>query len=88
MISLLAMEKLCDALIYLIYKLPTLQLIPFSVWWAQNNLVETIECLFLMRDEGDDPEHEPFWQEDSEPQPCAIDAWAEGCVPVLHSAQQ
>ncbi|ROL46252.1 hypothetical protein DPX16_6286 [Anabarilius grahami] len=64
------------------------QLIPFSVWWAQNNLVETIECLLLVRDEGDDPEHEPLWQEDPEPRPCAIDSWAEGCVPVLHAAQQ
>ncbi|XP_051533541.1 uncharacterized protein C2orf81-like [Myxocyprinus asiaticus] len=60
------------------------QLIPFSVWWAQNNLVQTIECLFLGRDEGDDPECERYWQEDSEPQPCAIDSWAEGCVPVVH----
>ncbi|XP_073673284.1 uncharacterized protein C2orf81 homolog [Garra rufa] len=64
------------------------QLIPFSVWWAQNNLVETLECLFLRRDEGDDPEHELFWQEDPEPQPCVIDSWAEGCVPVLHAAQE
>ncbi|XP_043076306.1 uncharacterized protein C2orf81 homolog isoform X1 [Puntigrus tetrazona] len=64
------------------------QLIPFSVWWAQHNLAETLECLLLRRDEGDDPEHEVFWQEDPEPQPCATDSWAEGSVPVLHSAQE
>nr|XP_055036780.1 uncharacterized protein C2orf81 homolog [Misgurnus anguillicaudatus]XP_055036781.1 uncharacterized protein C2orf81 homolog [Misgurnus anguillicaudatus]XP_055036782.1 uncharacterized protein C2orf81 homolog [Misgurnus anguillicaudatus] len=64
------------------------QLIPFSVWWARNNLVQTLECLFLMRDEGDDPEREPFWKEDPEPQPGAIDSWAEGCVPVVHAAQK
>lgn len=69
------------------HKLPVFQLIPYSVWWARNNLVETVECLLLRRDEGDDPEHEPFWQEDAEPQPCSIDSWAEGCVPVLHTAQ-
>ncbi|KAA0719935.1 hypothetical protein E1301_Tti019902 [Triplophysa tibetana] len=63
------------------------QLIPFSVCWARNNLVQTLECLFLMRDEGDDPEREQFWKEDPEPQPCAIDSWAEGCVPVVHAAQ-
>ncbi|XDV41801.1 hypothetical protein PO909_010601 [Leuciscus waleckii] len=69
------------------------QLIPFSVWWAQNILVETVECLLPMRDEGDDPEHEPFCQENPETHPCAVDPcvvdpWAEGRVPVLHSAQQ
>lgn len=64
-----------------------IQLIPFSVWWARNNLVHTLECLFLTRDEGDDPEQEQFWEEDTEPQPCAIDSWAEGCVPVVHAAQ-
>ncbi|NP_001373314.1 uncharacterized protein C2orf81 homolog [Danio rerio] len=63
------------------------QLISYSVWWAQNNLVETVECLLLGRDEGDDREHDPFWQEDTEPQPCSIDSWAEGCVPVLHTSQ-
>ncbi|CAM4691341.1 unnamed protein product [Leuciscus chuanchicus] len=47
------------------------QLIPFSVWWAQNILVETVECLLPMRDEGDDPEHEPFCQENPETHPCA-----------------
>ncbi len=44
--------------------------------------------LLLRRDEGDDPEHELFWQEDPEPQPCVIDCWAEGSVPVLHAAQE
>ncbi|TRY57509.1 hypothetical protein DNTS_011844 [Danionella cerebrum] len=63
------------------------QVIPFSVWWAQNNLVETLGYLFVTRDEGDDPERDSFWQEDTEPQPCVIDSWAEGSVPVLYSPQ-
>lgn len=40
---------------------------------ARNNPVETLECLFLIRDEGGDSEHEVFWQEDPEPYPCAFD---------------
>ncbi|XP_035248093.1 uncharacterized protein LOC118213330 isoform X1 [Anguilla anguilla] len=61
------------------------QLVPFTVSWAQHSLVQTLEWQFLVRDDGDGQDHAPFWEQDSEPPPCEIDSWAQGCVPVVHS---
>ncbi|KAJ8339224.1 hypothetical protein SKAU_G00360100 [Synaphobranchus kaupii] len=61
------------------------QLVPFTVSWARHSLVQTLEWQFLVRDEGEGHECAPFWEQDSEPQHCDIDSWAQGCVPVVHS---
>ncbi|KAG7477193.1 hypothetical protein MATL_G00091870 [Megalops atlanticus] len=61
------------------------QLIPFTVSRARDALVHVVEWQFLVRDEGDWPDSAPLWEQDSEPLPCGIDSWAQGCVPVIHS---
>ncbi|XP_061408941.1 uncharacterized protein C2orf81 homolog [Lethenteron reissneri] len=63
------------------------QLIPFTVSQAKEALLNVIECRFLARDEGQlSVECDPSWQEDLEPQPCSIDTWAQGSVPITDSA--
>ncbi|KAJ8404504.1 hypothetical protein AAFF_G00337710 [Aldrovandia affinis] len=61
------------------------QLVPFTMTWARDALVQTLEWQFLVRDEGEGQDSSPFWEQDSEPQPCGFDSWAQGCVPVVHS---
>ncbi|KAJ8286917.1 hypothetical protein GJAV_G00044870 [Gymnothorax javanicus] len=61
------------------------QLVPFTVSWIRLSLLRTLELQFLERDEGEAQDSSPLWEEDSEPQPCAIDSWAQGCVPVVYS---
>lgn len=49
-------------------------------------MLQITEWCFLARDEGESAVAEdPTWGEDEEPLPCPIDAWAQGCVPVLHA---
>lgn len=49
-------------------------------------MLQITEWRFLARDEGESAVAEdPTWGEDEEPLPCPIDAWAQGCVPVLHA---
>ncbi|CAM9386275.1 unnamed protein product [Lampetra fluviatilis] len=63
------------------------QLIPFTVSQAKEALLNVIECRFLARDEGQlSVECDSSWQEDLEPQPCSIDTWAQGSVPITDSA--
>lgn len=61
-----------------------LQTVAFTVGQAQDALLQIVQWRFLARDEGEtDPEGDGTWQEDEEPEPCAIDSWAQGAVPVL-----
>ncbi|XP_074893839.1 uncharacterized protein C2orf81 homolog [Buteo buteo] len=60
------------------------QTVAFTVGQAQDALLQIVQWRFLARDEGEtDPEGDGTWQEDEEPEPCAIDSWAQGAVPVL-----
>ncbi|KAI1900397.1 hypothetical protein AGOR_G00049530 [Albula goreensis] len=58
------------------------QLIPFTVSKAKDTLVKVVEWEFLMQDKGEGPGSTPLWVEDTEPQPCRTDSWAQGSVPV------
>uniref|UniRef100_A0A4W5LJQ3 Uncharacterized protein n=1 Tax=Hucho hucho TaxID=62062 RepID=A0A4W5LJQ3_9TELE len=62
------------------------QLVPFTVSWAYESLVQMSDWLFLARDEGEGPESATLWGEDTEPEPCKSDSWAEGCVPVRYTS--
>uniref|UniRef100_A0A8B9UB36 Uncharacterized protein n=1 Tax=Anas zonorhyncha TaxID=75864 RepID=A0A8B9UB36_9AVES len=59
------------------------QRVPFTVSQARDAVLQVAEWRFQARDEGDTELEGGAWQEDEEPQPCAIDAWAQGSVPVL-----
>uniref|UniRef100_A0A493T0M4 Uncharacterized protein n=1 Tax=Anas platyrhynchos platyrhynchos TaxID=8840 RepID=A0A493T0M4_ANAPP len=59
------------------------QRVPFTVSQARDAVLQVAEWRFQARDEGDAELEGGAWQEDEEPQPCAIDAWAQGSVPVL-----
>ncbi|XP_062340364.1 serine/arginine repetitive matrix protein 1-like [Osmerus eperlanus] len=61
------------------------QLVPYTAFWACSSLVETVNWLFLARDEGEMAESAPLWAEDSETVASPGDSWAEGCVPVHYS---
>ncbi|CAB1318642.1 unnamed protein product [Coregonus sp. 'balchen'] len=63
------------------------QLVPFTASWAYESLVQMADWLFLARDEGEGPESAPLWGEDTEPEPCKSDSWAEGCVPVRYTSK-
>ncbi|XP_019479088.1 PREDICTED: LOW QUALITY PROTEIN: uncharacterized protein C2orf81 homolog [Hipposideros armiger] len=64
----------------------TQQCIPFTISQAREAMLQITEWRFLARDEGESAVAEdPTWGEDEEPLPCPIDAWAQGCVPVLHA---
>lgn len=61
-----------------------LQTVAFTVGQARDALLQIVQWRFLARDEGEtDPEEDGTWQEDEEPEPCAMDSWAQGSVPVL-----
>ncbi|XP_029565487.1 uncharacterized protein C2orf81 homolog isoform X2 [Salmo trutta] len=62
------------------------QLVPFTATWAYESLVQMSDWLFLARDEGEGPESATLWGEDTEPEPCKSDSWAEGCVPVRYTS--
>lgn len=58
------------------------QLIPFTVSEAKDALLSIIEWRFLTRDEGEkNPESDPGWIQDEEPDPAETDCWAQGSVP-------
>ncbi|KAI4875492.1 hypothetical protein NFI96_030048, partial [Prochilodus magdalenae] len=59
------------------------QLVPFSVAWAKDAMVQVINWQYLIRDEGDDADISSDLQEDTEPLPSITDSWAEGCVSVI-----
>ncbi|XP_068535520.1 uncharacterized protein C2orf81 homolog isoform X2 [Anas acuta] len=59
------------------------QRVPFTVSQARDAVLQVAEWRFQARDEGDAELEGGAWQEDEEPQPCAIDAWAQGSVPIL-----
>ncbi|XP_062874181.1 uncharacterized protein C2orf81 homolog [Trichomycterus rosablanca] len=59
------------------------QLIPFCMDWARNSMIQVIKLQYLSRDEGDSADTISALREDTEPSPSTIDAWAEGCVPVI-----
>ncbi|XP_029862391.1 uncharacterized protein C2orf81 homolog isoform X1 [Aquila chrysaetos chrysaetos] len=60
------------------------QTVAFTVGQARDALLQIVQWRFLARDEGEtDPEGDGNWQEDEEPEPCAMDSWAQGSVPVL-----
>ncbi|KAJ8006170.1 hypothetical protein DPEC_G00125460 [Dallia pectoralis] len=58
------------------------QLVPFTVFWARDSLVQILEWHFLVQDKGEGPDGSLSWTEDTEPQPSVIDSWAPGCVLV------
>ncbi|KAM9393555.1 uncharacterized protein C2orf81 homolog isoform 2-T3 [Pholidichthys leucotaenia] len=58
------------------------QLEPYTVSWAKSYLTQFLEHNFLWLDEGEGPEVGAK-TEDSEPMPATLDAWIEGCMPVL-----
>ncbi|XP_072521001.1 uncharacterized protein C2orf81 homolog [Salminus brasiliensis] len=57
------------------------QLVPFTVAWAKDAMVQVIKWQYLMRDEGDGENAVSL--EDTEPPPSITDSWAEGCVSVI-----
>uniref|UniRef100_A0AAY5KYT5 Uncharacterized protein n=1 Tax=Esox lucius TaxID=8010 RepID=A0AAY5KYT5_ESOLU len=61
------------------------QLVPFTVFWARDSLVQVLEWQFLVQDEGEGPDNALSWTEDSEPLPSVIDSWAPGCVLVMNA---
>jgi hypothetical protein len=64
----------------------SVQLVPFTVTRAYESLVQMSDWLFLARDEGEGRESVTLWGEDTEPEPCKSDSWAEGCVPVRYTS--
>ncbi|XP_023673725.1 uncharacterized protein C2orf81 homolog isoform X2 [Paramormyrops kingsleyae] len=64
------------------------QLVPFVASLARNILVKLVEAVSLKKDEGEDPDAGPLWEEDSEPQPCPGDSWAQFSVPLVYSRPQ
>lgn len=56
---------------------------PFTVSQARDALLQVVKWRFQARDEGDAELEGGAWQEDEEPEPCAIDTWAQGSVPIL-----
>ncbi|XP_007258376.3 uncharacterized protein C2orf81 homolog [Astyanax mexicanus] len=61
------------------------QLVPFTVAWAKDAMLQVVKLQYLMRDEGDG---ENTVVEDEEPTPSTIDSWAEGCVPIIRKPAQ
>ncbi|MCI4392699.1 hypothetical protein PGIGA_G00148860 [Pangasianodon gigas] len=59
------------------------QIIPFTVAWAKNTILQLAKWQHLMCDEGDDVDTTSLLQEDTAPAPSIPDSWAEGCVPVI-----
>lgn len=60
------------------------QCVPFTVGQARDALLQIAQWRFLARDEGEtDLEGDSAWREDEEPEPCTVDSWAQGSVPVL-----
>lgn len=60
------------------------QLLPFTVTQAKDYILSIIEWQFLARDEGEaNPESDPGWIQDEEPDPAETDCWAQGSVPRM-----
>ncbi|XP_053337673.1 uncharacterized protein C2orf81 homolog [Clarias gariepinus] len=64
------------------------QIMPFTVAWAENTILQLAKWQYLMHDEGDDVETISLLQEDTAPAPSVPDSWAEGCVPVIKISNQ
>ncbi|XP_066509957.1 uncharacterized protein C2orf81 homolog isoform X1 [Hoplias malabaricus] len=81
-------EELVDSVTEKCYKLYLeKQLVPFTVVWARDAMVQVIKCQYLMRDDSDEPTTILDVKEDAEPLPSVTDSWAEGCVPVIRIAK-
>lgn len=60
------------------------QLLPFTVTQAKDYILSIVEWQFLSRDEGEsNPESDPGWIQDEEPDPAETDCWAQGSVPRM-----
>ncbi|KAK1792347.1 hypothetical protein P4O66_012302, partial [Electrophorus voltai] len=59
------------------------QLLPFSVAWAKNAMVQVIELQYPTHDTGDGANTISLFKENAEPPPMITDSWAQGCMPVI-----
>ncbi|XP_060763155.1 uncharacterized protein C2orf81 homolog [Neoarius graeffei] len=59
------------------------QIIPFTVAWVNDTILQLTKWQYLMRDEGDDVDTASLLQEDTMPAHSIPDSWADGCVPVM-----
>lgn len=57
-------------------------LVPFSLNWAKDMMIQLVEWQFLNHDEGEkEASGHDSWLEDGEPCRAAVDSWARGAVP-------
>lgn len=57
-------------------------LVPFSLNWAKDMMLQLVEWQFMNHDEGEKEEAgNDSWLEDQEPHRAAVDSWARGAVP-------
>jgi len=57
-------------------------LVPFSLNWAKDMMVQLVEWQFMNHDEGEkEASGNDSWLEDEEPYRAAVDSWARGAVP-------
>lgn len=56
-------------------------MIPYSLDWAEQIMVDLIDWQFLTHDPGENRDGEPDWLPDDEPARVPLDSWGRGSVP-------
>ncbi|XP_067671114.1 uncharacterized protein C2orf81 homolog isoform X1 [Haliotis asinina] len=76
-------DEVVDSTMDMIYKsYIEKQLLPFTISQAKDAILQIIDWQFLARDGGEvNPEGDPTWLQDEEPDPATTDCWAQGSVP-------
>ncbi|KAF7687422.1 uncharacterized protein C2orf81 homolog [Silurus meridionalis] len=59
------------------------QIVPFTVTWVNNIILQLIKWQHLERDEGDDVNTALILEEDTEPIPTFPDSWSVGCLSIM-----